>query len=91
MPEGITMKRLCISGLLFALSGMSALACSFDTDCQVGSRCIKGAGALYGICAGGLFPGNGNDRVPSVIRSISIALSATRVLSTSIAEFSTSA
>lgn len=42
----------------------SALACSFDTDCQPGSRCVKGSGALYGVCAGGLYPGNSNDRAP---------------------------
>jgi hypothetical protein len=41
-----------------------ALACSFDTDCQPGSQCLKSSGSIYGICAGGLSPGNANDRQP---------------------------
>jgi hypothetical protein len=42
----------------------NASACSFDTDCQPGSHCLKTQGAIYGICAGGLFPGNQNDQQP---------------------------
>jgi len=49
--------------LVVAISASAALACQFDTDCEVGSRCVK-RGGIYGICAGGLFPGNSNDRVP---------------------------
>ena len=41
-----------------------ASACSFDTDCQVGSMCLKAQGALYGVCAGGMSPGNRNDQQP---------------------------
>src|SRR5712691_4919718 len=58
------MKSLPIIVTALLFSGMSAFACSFDTDCEVGSKCLKRAGALYGICAGGLFPGNRNDQVP---------------------------
>jgi hypothetical protein len=42
----------------------SAFACQFDTDCGVGSRCLKAAGQIYGICAGGMNPGNNSDRSP---------------------------
>lgn len=41
-----------------------SFACSFDVDCSPGSKCVKARGELYGICAGGLFPGNNNDRQP---------------------------
>jgi hypothetical protein len=41
-----------------------SLACSFDTDCSPGSKCLKGRGDIYGICAGGISPGNKNDREP---------------------------
>lgn len=39
-------------------------ACSFDTDCEVGSKCIKQSGSLDGYCAGGMNPGNQNDSKP---------------------------
>ena len=42
----------------------SSWACSFDTDCQVGSHCLKSSGSIYGVCAGGLSPGNTSDRQP---------------------------
>lgn len=41
-----------------------AHACSFDTDCQPGSKCLKAPGAIYGVCVGGLFPGNRYDNRP---------------------------
>jgi len=42
----------------------SASACRWDTDCAVGSRCLKGEYPMHGICAGGLNPGNSNDLRP---------------------------
>jgi hypothetical protein len=42
----------------------TANACSFDTDCQPGSKCLKSSGSLYGVCVGGISPGNRNDRAP---------------------------
>lgn len=56
--------RLYIACLLVVFGFTSALACSYDTDCQPGSRCLKSPGALYGICAGGIAPGNRNDQQP---------------------------
>lgn len=51
---------------LIALLGMihPAAACQFDTDCSPGSQCLKSSGSIYGICAGGLNPGNSNDDQP---------------------------
>jgi len=40
------------------------MACISDSDCAVGSKCLKNRGALYGICSGGMNPGNDNDRQP---------------------------
>lgn len=41
-----------------------ALACSFDTDCSPGSKCAKSSGSIYGVCLGGISPGNRNDKEP---------------------------
>lgn len=49
---------------LFMLAPISANACSFDTDCYPGSQCKKASGAIYGVCMGGIAPGNSNDRQP---------------------------
>jgi hypothetical protein len=52
------MKRLVILAIL--LFPTAAIACSFDTDCQ----CVEASGSIYGVCMGGLSPGNSNDRQP---------------------------
>jgi len=39
-------------------------ACTGDMDCQVGSKCVKSRGQMYGVCVGGMSPGNKNDQVP---------------------------
>jgi hypothetical protein len=49
---------------LYAALTVSALACQFDTDCSPGSSCKKRSGDIYGICIGGLSPGNSNDQQP---------------------------
>lgn len=41
-----------------------SIACSFDTDCDPGSKCEKASGAIYGVCVGGISPGNRNDSEP---------------------------
>src|SRR4051794_9844832 len=32
-------------------------ACSFDVDCEVGSKCINDSGSIEGVCMGGCFRG----------------------------------
>jgi hypothetical protein len=55
-------KVLIVIALLSAPSG--AMACMFDTDCSPGSHCLKSQSSIYGVCAGGLFPGNQHDQQP---------------------------
>ena len=55
--------RIIVFAALLVMN-VSSIACSFDVDCQPGSKCIKGQGQIYGICAGGISPGNRNDRQP---------------------------
>ena len=53
---------LLISVVVFS---SSSFACQFDTDCSVGSKCTKDSPYdLYGICTGGMNPGNANDSKP---------------------------
>jgi hypothetical protein len=53
---------IIIGGILLLVS--NCWACSFDTDCEPGSKCLKGSSSIYGICAGGISPGNTNDSKP---------------------------
>jgi hypothetical protein len=46
------------------LGTSSAWGCITPSDCAVGSRCLKKDGGIYGVCVGGLHPGNENDRRP---------------------------
>ncbi len=61
------MKAFVTSILAIALLSLcsNALACSFDTDCNVGSKCHKASGSLYGVCVDGLYPGNKHDDRPA--------------------------
>ncbi len=58
------MKRVLAVLVVSLLSAGSSMACQFDTDCSPGSKCLKKKYALYGVCAGGMLPGNDNDNVP---------------------------
>lgn len=58
---GSLMKHLV---LVILLASTPAIACSFDTDCQPGSQCLKASGSIHGVCAGGIAPGNANDQQP---------------------------
>lgn len=68
IPGGIGVKKFgakyAVAALLFLLAGVPAIACSFDTDCSPGSKCVKPSGRIIGYCAGGQFPGNRYDQKP---------------------------
>jgi len=62
------MKYNIISALFLVVSifPVVSFACINDTDCAVGSRCVKpNPSSFNGICAGGQSPGNSNDRAPA--------------------------
>ncbi len=59
------MRRAVFVVLAMLTCSAPAIACSFNTDCQPGSACLKAAGSIYGVCAGGLMPGNSYDRQPT--------------------------
>ena len=59
----LSFKSVVIAGLLLGAPHLS-YACGFNTDCSPGSKCLKASGALYGVCVGGIYPGNSNDSQP---------------------------
>jgi hypothetical protein len=60
------MRTLMIVLLIaLALAATESHACQFDTDCSVGSVCLKRGYNMYGVCAGGMQPGNSYDRIPT--------------------------
>jgi hypothetical protein len=57
--------KCLIAFLGLALSSLEVWACRSDVDCLGGSKCRKSQASLYGVCAGGRFPGNAYDRQPA--------------------------
>jgi hypothetical protein len=60
----IGLKFRIAAALALVLGSSQAIACSFDTDCSPGSKCVKGSGQVVGVCTGGNFPGNKYDQKP---------------------------
>jgi len=58
----MNLRRILVTLIIFPAF---ALACQFDTDCSVGSKCVKSGYNIYGYCMGGLQPGNKYDRQPA--------------------------
>jgi len=57
------MKKLLFL-ILFTFFSFEAYSCMTNLDCNIGSTCLKTSYALYGVCVGGLNPGNKNDNRP---------------------------
>lgn len=65
VPRRSPVRLAAAAALLAILLAESASACQFDTDCGVGSKCVKSGANIYGWCVGGLNPGNANDKKPA--------------------------
>jgi len=57
-------KPIILLVSVLMLLSFETMACQFNTDCEVGSKCIKNGG-LYGYCMGGRNPGNSYDSKPA--------------------------
>lgn len=64
LKRSIILMRYILAVFILFASSSAALACQFDTDCFPGSGCLKSAYSIYGVCAGGISPGNSNDQQP---------------------------
>lgn len=54
----LPMRKVVATSLLAGLAiCFPALACQFDTDCDPGNKCVKRSGQIYGVCYGGISPG----------------------------------
>lgn len=51
--------------IIFGAMTNVASACSSTLDCDLGSKCIKPSGSMYGYCMGGMNPGNSYDAEPA--------------------------
>lgn len=56
------MRKVCAALAAFiAFTAGPAMACSFNTDCNVGSTCMKQRSSMEGVCVGGMSPGRPDD------------------------------
>jgi len=62
--EGVPVKIERLLVVFSFILPIASMACTFDTDCNPSSSCKKAPGALYGVCYGGIAPGNKNDKEP---------------------------
>jgi hypothetical protein len=51
-------------GLAFVAISTAAVPCTFNTDCNVGSKCMKERLGAPGVCVGGLQPGRPKEQAP---------------------------
>jgi hypothetical protein len=59
-----TLSAILFFVILSFVIPATASACITFSDCQIGSRCVKRSGNLYGVCKGGMSPGNAHDKHP---------------------------